>query len=72
MSKTPNHFGVICTGGTGCGNPLVTRTLLDLFGVAENPLNGKASIIYTDDTFNQWTDNGTTYQLPEIVLVQEN
>jgi hypothetical protein len=72
VSNTPNHFGAICTGGTGCGNPLVTRTLLDLFEVAENPLNGKASIIYTDDTFNQWSLNGTTYQLPEIVLAQEN
>jgi hypothetical protein len=72
VSKTPNHVGVICTNGTGCRNPLVTRSLLDLFEVAENPLTGKASIIYTDDTFNTWTLNGTLLPLPEIVLAQEN
>jgi hypothetical protein len=38
----------------------------------ETPLTGKASIVYTDDTFNSWMDNGTTFQLPEIVLAQEN
>ena len=72
VSNTPNHVGVICTHGTGCRNPLVTRTLLDLFEVAENPLTGKASIMYTDDTFDTRTLNGTTYPLPEVVLAQEN
>jgi hypothetical protein len=71
VSNTPNHRGVICLSGAGCQNQDVTRTLLDLFEVAENPLTGKASIIYTDDTFHIWTDNGTTYPLPEIVLAQE-
>jgi len=72
VSNTPNHFGSVCLGGDGCSNQNVTRTLLDLFEVAENPLTGKASIIYTDDSFHTWVDNGTTYPLPEIVLAQEN
>jgi hypothetical protein len=50
----------------------VTRTLLDLFEVAENPLTGKASIAYVDDSFNTWSNNGTTFPLPELVLAQEN
>jgi hypothetical protein len=35
-------------------------------------VNGKASIIYTDDTFDTWMLNGTTLPLPEIVLAQES
>ena len=72
VSNTPNHVGQICLMGDACPNQLVTRTLLDLFEVAENPLTGKASIVYTDDTFHTWTQNGTTFPLPEIVLAQEN
>lgn len=72
VSNTPNHVGEICLGGDACPNQLVTRTLLDLFEVAENPLTGKASIVYTDDTFHTWQQNGTTFPLPEIVLAQEN
>lgn len=72
VSNTPNHMGAVCLNGDACPNQLVTRTLLDLFEVAENPLTGKASIVYTDDTFNTWQENGTTFQLPEIVLAQEN
>lgn len=71
VSNAPNHVGVVCLLGDGCQNPLVTRTLLDLFQVAENPLTGKASIVYTDDTSDTWTRNGTTYQLPQIVLAHE-
>ena len=71
VSNTPNHVGVICLSGDACSNQLQTRTLLDLFEVSENPLTGKASIVYTDDTFHTWTQNGTTYPLPEIVLAQE-
>jgi hypothetical protein len=72
VSTTSNHTGAICLSGDACSNQNVTRTLLDLFEVAENPLTGKASIVYTDDTFNTWSDNGTTFPLPEIVLAQEN
>jgi hypothetical protein len=71
VSNTPNHRGAICLSGDACQNQLQTRTLLDLFEVAENPLTGKASIIYTDDTFHTWTLDGTTFPLPEIVLAQE-
>ena len=48
VNANPNHHGVICTGGTGCGPG--TRNLLDLFQVAVDPVVGKAAIIYTDDT----------------------
>jgi hypothetical protein len=72
VSNTPNHFGAICLSGDACANQNVTRTLLDLFEVADDPLTGKASIAYVDDTFHTWTDNGTTYPLPELVLAQEN
>jgi len=57
----------------------VNRTLLDLFEVAENPASdtgavgsAKASLIYTDDTINTWTNSGTNLPLPEIILAQEN
>lgn len=72
VSNTPNHVGEICLGGDACQNQNVTRTLLDLFEVAESPLTGKASIAYVDDTFATWSDNGTTFPLPELVLAQEN
>jgi hypothetical protein len=79
VSHTSNHTGLICTQGTGCANPLVNRTLLDLFEVAEDPTSdtgavgsAKASLVYTDDTINTWMLNGTTLPLPEIVLAQEN
>jgi hypothetical protein len=78
VSQTSNHSGLICTQGTGCANPLVNRTLLDLFEVAENPASdtgpgtAKASLVYADDTINTWTLNGGVLPLPEIVLAQEN
>ncbi len=57
----------------------MNRTLLDLFEVAENPASdtgavgsAKASLIYTDDTINTWTNSGTNLPLPEIILAQEN
>ncbi len=71
VSNTPNHIGEICLEGDACQNQDVTRTLLDLFQVAENPLTGKATVVYTDDTFHTWIDNGSTFPLPEIVLAQE-
>jgi hypothetical protein len=49
----------------------VDRELLDLFEVAEDPVSGKAAVIYTDSTLSTWTFNGTTKELPEIVLAFE-
>ena len=67
VSNTSNHAGVICTNGTGCASG--TRNLLDLFEVAINPQNGRAAIIYTDDTITK-TSSGDP--LPQIVLAQQN
>lgn len=67
VSNTSNHTGVICTNGTGCAPG--TRNLLDLFEVAINPQNGRAAIIYTDDTITK-TSSGAP--LPQIVLAQQN
>jgi hypothetical protein len=67
VSNTPNHVGVICTNGTGCAPG--TRNLLDLFEVAIDPLNGRAGVIYTDDTLTK-TSSGDP--LPQLVLAQQN
>jgi len=70
VSNTPNRIGAVCLQGSGCvGN--VNRELLDLFEVAEDPISGKAAIIYTDSTRNTWTANAVTKELPEIVLAYE-
>jgi len=69
VSNTPNHIGVICTEGTGCQNPLETRTLLDLFEVAIDPQNGLAAVVYTDDTL---TTGPSGSRLPQIVLAQQS
>jgi hypothetical protein len=65
-SNSSNHTGVICTNGTGCAPG--TRNLLDLFKVAINPVDGRAGIIYTDDTLTK-DSNGNP--LPQIVLAQQ-
>ena len=71
VSNTPNRVGAVCTEGTGCTGGL-NRELLDLFEVAEDPVSGKAAIIYTDTTLDTWTSPTTgTHQLPEIVLAFE-
>ena len=67
VSHTPNHVGVICTGGTSCTPG--TRNLLDLFEVAIDPQNARAGIIYTDDTL---TKDSSGNPLPQIVLAQQN
>jgi hypothetical protein len=67
VSNTSNHTGVICTNGTGCAPG--TRNLLDLFEVAIDPQNGRAAVIYTDDTL---TTDGDGNPLPQIVLAQQN
>jgi hypothetical protein len=78
VSNHPNHVGVICYGGTSC--TVGTRNLLDLFQVAIDPQNGKAAIIYTDDTISTTTSSTgsfscfpgeTTCPLPQVVLAQQ-
>jgi hypothetical protein len=70
VSNTPNRIGRICLEGSACsGN--TDRELLDLFEVAEDPISGKAAIVYTDSTISTWSEAGTTHELPEIVLAFE-
>jgi BNR repeat protein len=72
VSNTPNRVGRICLEGSGCVNN-TDRELLDLFEVAEDPISGKAAIIYTDSTIDTYTNpSGVTKELPEIVLAFEN
>lgn len=66
VTAHPNHVGVICTDGPPCSSG--TRNLLDLFQVAIDPLNGKAAIIYTDDTL---TTTSTGSPLPQVSLAQQ-
>jgi hypothetical protein len=68
VSNTPNRVGAVCLEGSGCAG---NRELLDLFEVAEDPLSGKAAVVYTDSTIDTWTANGVTQELPEIVLAFE-
>ena len=71
VSNTPNRVGPVCLEGAGCVNN-TNRELLDLFEVAEDPLSGKAAVIYTDSTIDTWVDSsGATRQLPEIVIAFE-
>lgn len=70
VSDHPNHVGVICTNGTGCANPNVTRSLLDLFEISMNA-QGKAVVVYTDDTLATFTSGGTTFPLPQIIVGYE-
>jgi hypothetical protein len=71
VSNTPNRVGAVCTQGSACaGN--VNRELLDLFEVAEDPLSGKAAIIYTSSEISTYTTTaGVVHKLPEIVLAYE-
>lgn len=69
VSNTPNRVGAVCLNGAACSG---NRELLDLFEVAEDPISGKAAIIYTDSTIDTWvTSTGAIRQLPEIVLAFE-
>jgi hypothetical protein len=47
-SNTANHVGPICNINYDCGPG--KRNMLDLFGVAIDPLTGLARIAYADDT----------------------
>ena len=71
VSNTPNRVGAVCTEGSACaGN--VNRELLDLFEVAEDPITGKAAIIYTSSQISIYTTpDGVVHQLPEVVLAFE-
>ncbi len=66
VSNTPNHVGVICTGGSACD--ISVRTLLDLFEVAIDPANGRAAVAYADDTIEQDSEGNP---LPQVVLAQQ-
>jgi hypothetical protein len=66
VNVNPNHLGVICTEGTACAPG--TRTLLDLFQVGIDPLNGLAAIVYVDDTLTTDSDGNP---LPQMVLAQQ-
>ena len=79
VNAASNHQGVICTGGTNCGPG--TRNLLDLFKLAIDPQNGKAAIIYVDDTLMTSSDPSNfacspnqppPCPLPQAVLSQQN
>lgn len=70
VSDHPNHVGPICTEGTGCVNPLVTRTMLDLFEISINS-QGKAAVIFTDDTLATFVLNQVTYPLPQVIVGYE-
>lgn len=68
VSNTPNRVGAVCLEGSACNGD---RELLDLFEVAEDPISGKAAVIYTDTTVSTWTSGGVSHELPEIVLAFE-
>jgi hypothetical protein len=79
VSNHSNHVGVICTAGTACSAG--TRNMLDLFEVAIDPANGKAAVIYTDDTLDTSSDPNNfacspnqlpPCPLPQVVLAQQN
>jgi hypothetical protein len=78
VRNASNHVGVICNAGTACSPG--TRNLLDLFEVAIDPQNGKAAVIYTDDTLTTSNDPNNfacssnrlpPRPLPEAVLAQQ-
>jgi hypothetical protein len=66
VSNTANHVGVVCTRGIACAPG--TRNLLDLFKVAIDPQNGRAAVIYTDDTI---TKTSVGAPVPQVVLAQQ-
>jgi hypothetical protein len=69
VSNSPNRVGAVCVQGSAC---TANRELLDLFEAAEDPVSGKLAVIYTDTTIDTWTLQGTTRELPEIILAFEN
>jgi hypothetical protein len=75
VSSASNHTGPICTQGDS-GAP-GTRNLLDLFQVAIDQQNGKAAIIYTEDSHTTTSAPGyclpgqSVCPLPQAVLAQQ-
>jgi hypothetical protein len=67
--QQPQPVGAVCALGSACPS---NRELLDLFEAAEDPVSGKLAVIYTDTTIDTWTFQGTTRELPEIILAFEN
>jgi hypothetical protein len=82
VNAAPNRHGIICDVGdpvSACGPR--NRNLLELFQVAIDPQNGKAAIIYVDDTLTTSSDpfNFACFPnqpppcpLPQAVLAQQN
>lgn len=66
VSTHPNHVGEVCTGGISCRPG--TRNLLDLFQVAIDPANGRAAIIFTDDTLTTLPDGSP---LPQVIVAYQ-
>jgi hypothetical protein len=63
VNPAPNHYGFL------------DRLLLDDFQVAINPQNGKAAIIYADDTLTTYScpwNDPPVCPLPQSVLAQQN
>jgi hypothetical protein len=58
--------GVVCTNDIACAPG--TRNLLDLFKVAINPVDTRASVIYTGDAL---TKDKAGNPLPQIVLAAQ-
>lgn len=79
--NTPNHVGAICNVNYDCAPG--KRNLLDLFGVAIDPLTGLARIAYADDTKRTIPSSRqnpirptclqgeTVCPLPEVVLADQ-
>ena len=76
ISISPNHSnlsGFICTEGdrVPCRDYFRGKTLLDLFEVAINPIDGKVAVAYVDDTLMTWSSSSGVFALPQVVLAQQ-
>lgn len=69
VSNTSVHTGGICRESLEVCPPGGTLDMLDAFGVAINPHDGRSVVIYTDDTL---TIDSSGNPLPQVVLAQQN
>jgi hypothetical protein len=69
VSNTSNHTGGICRESLEVCPPGGTLDMLDVFGVAINPYDGRSAVIYTDDTL---TIDSSGNPLPQVVLAQQD